>query len=81
MSGSLGILESTHVAAGLYPVVERIRLARVADTYEARFGGTLYVFVRGLGRSPDACAAAARASRTCQLATRARRSLEREIMT
>ena len=25
-----------------------------ATAYEARFGGTLYVFVRGLGRSPHA---------------------------
>jgi len=25
-----------------------------AASYDAKFGGTLYVFVRGLGRSPDA---------------------------
>jgi exodeoxyribonuclease V beta subunit len=50
-----------HVAAN-YAVQERlyalalVRMLGVADaaTYEARFGGTLYVFVRGLGRSPDA---------------------------
>ncbi|HEY7373504.1 MAG TPA: UvrD-helicase domain-containing protein [Polyangia bacterium] len=51
----------THVAAN-YAVQERlyalalVRMLGVADAaaYEARFGGTLYVFVRGLGRSPDA---------------------------
>ena len=41
-----------------------VRMLGITDaaTYEARFGGTLYVFVRGLGHSPKPSAAAARAS-------------------
>jgi exodeoxyribonuclease V beta subunit len=33
-----------------------VRMLGIEDAagYEARFGGTLYIFVRGLGRSPDA---------------------------
>jgi len=33
-----------------------VRMLGITDeaTYEARFGGTLYVFVRGLGHSPEA---------------------------
>ena len=50
-----------HVTAN-YALQERlyalalVRMLRIEDAaaYEARFGGTLYVFVRGLGRSVDA---------------------------
>jgi exodeoxyribonuclease V beta subunit len=50
-----------HVSAN-YALQERlyslalVRMLGIEDAagYEARFGGTLYIFVRGLGRSPDA---------------------------
>jgi exodeoxyribonuclease V beta subunit len=50
-----------HISAN-YALQERlyalalVRMLGVADAagYEARFGGTLYIFVRGLNRSPDA---------------------------
>ena len=52
---------AAHVDAN-YALQERlyalalVRMLGITDAaaYEARFGGTLYVFVRGLGRSPDA---------------------------